>query len=520
VTVSANKTVTVTAGGTLTLASPSIVDIESGATLTWQSQTVSANSAGGITKNSAGTLDLGALSYTTLTGGFILNAGKVIVSGTKSFGTAAMTINGGTVQSSGNQTFTPTSLTIGGDFGFAGTGNDTWNQNVSLGASTRSIANNTTSTATRTFSGIISGGSGAGLTFTGTGGSGGIVLNNANTYTGDTTISAGTLKLGASSSIANSPNIIVNGTFDVSAVSGFTIGASQTLKGSGTVSGAVTLSGTLSPGNSSIATLTLNSAPSLSGTCAMDVDKTSGTTSADKIARSGSGLAYGGTLTVTKTGADTLTSGDSFTLFTITSGSFSGWFSTVTVPALASGLSWDTNRLATTGVLDIYSFTTNAVQTMSAVKNTATSLLISKLVSKASSSRGTVVLSSVSSASGATVSINGDHINYTPPGDFTGTDTFKAVLTDGHGSITATVVVTVNAINASSTLTALDVTSDPGHVILTASGLPSTTYKVQASDDGGSTWNQIGTATTAANGVLTYTDTTPSYPMRWYRLAQ
>jgi len=518
VTVSANKTVTVTAGGTLTLASPSIFDIGSGATLTWQSQSITANSAGGITKNSAGTLDLGALAaLTTLTGGFILNAGTVIVSGTKSFGTAAMTINGGTIQSSGSQTFTPTSLTIGGDFSFAGTGNDFWSPNVSLGASTRSIANNTTGTAARTFSGVISGASGAGLTFTGTGGSGGIVLNNADTYTGDTTISAGLLKLGASGSISNSPNIIVNGTFDVSAVSGFTIGASQTLKGSGTVNGAATVNGILSPGNSSIATLTFGGALALGGTAAMSINKATGPIfTADKAAVAGT-LTYGGSLTVTASGS-TLASGDSYTLFS--AGIFSGWFSTLNLPTLASGLSWDTNTLRTSGVLNVYAFITNSVQTMSAIKNTSTTLLISKLLSKASSAFSPVVLSSVSSASGAMVAFSGNNINYTPPSGFTGVDTFSAVLSDGHGSITATVVVTVNAINAGSYITLLDNTSDPGHVILTASGMPTTPYRVQISDDSMATWSDYDTKTSEANGVLIYKDLTPNYPSRFYRLAQ
>jgi 5-hydroxyisourate hydrolase-like protein (transthyretin family) len=80
--------------------------------------------------------------------------------------------------------------------------------------------------------------------------------------------------------------------------------------------------------------------------------------------------------------------------------------------------------------------------------------------------------------------------------------------------------VKVNAVNASSTITLLDTSGLPTQVILTASGAPGTTYKIQASDNGGSAWSQLGTATTAANGVLTYTDTAPNSPTRLYRLAQ
>jgi hypothetical protein len=210
--------------------------------------------------------------------------------------------------------------------------------------------------------------------------------------------------------------------------------------------------------------------------------------------------------------------GSSFLLFSATN--YSGWFSSLTLPTLSLGLSWDTNKLATTGVLDIYSFTTNAVQTMAVRINTPTSLLISKLLSKASGSRGTVVLSSVSSSSGASVSISGDHINYTPPTDFTGIDTFKAILTDGHAYITATVVVTVNAINASSSITAFVVNGD-GSFTMTASGLPNQAYNIQAADTVSGPWGTIGTSTAAANGVVSYTDTdAPNHASRVYRLAQ
>ena len=203
VTVADGVTVTVAAAGTLTLGGVvRIFDIGTGSTLTWQSQTVTANSAAGITKNGAGTLDLGALTYATnMNGGFTLNNGTLIVSGDKALGNGALNLNGGTLQSSGTRSFAVASIAIGGDFAFAGTGNSTWAAPVSLGSATYTITNNTTSTATRTFSGAISGT--GGLTFAGTGGSGGIVFSgaNANTYSGATTVNSGLLNLSKTSTV-------------------------------------------------------------------------------------------------------------------------------------------------------------------------------------------------------------------------------------------------------------------------------------------------------------------------------
>jgi fibronectin-binding autotransporter adhesin len=101
-----------------------------------------------------------------------------------------------------------------------------------------------------TLSGVFSGSSGA-IIKAGTGASGKVILDGANTYGGNTTINTGTLALGAAGSIANSPAVVVasGATFDVSAVTGgFTLGAAQALNGVGTVVGNVAADGTLSPG--------------------------------------------------------------------------------------------------------------------------------------------------------------------------------------------------------------------------------------------------------------------------------
>ncbi|MEP2776805.1 MAG: autotransporter-associated beta strand repeat-containing protein [Luteolibacter sp.] len=78
-------------------------------------------------------------------------------------------------------------------------------------------------------------------------------LSGANTYKGKTTISEGTLALGATGSINNTPeiNVASDAIFDVSAVTGgFNLTSTTTLSGNGTVAGSMIVYGTLSPGNS------------------------------------------------------------------------------------------------------------------------------------------------------------------------------------------------------------------------------------------------------------------------------
>lgn len=93
-----------------------------------------------------------------------------------------------------------------------------------------------------------------GLGKTGTGDSGRLILEGFNTYTGATTIEAGTLVLAASGSIATSSAVAVAAaaTFDATALGTYVVPANQTLAGGGTVAGdvAVGFGATLAPGAS------------------------------------------------------------------------------------------------------------------------------------------------------------------------------------------------------------------------------------------------------------------------------
>ncbi len=103
-------------------------------------------------------------------------------------------------------------------------------------------------------------------------GAGTLTLSATNTYAGPTVIEAGTLAL--TGSISGSTSIDVRGgaIFDVSGAGGFTVGAAQTLKGSGTVNGGVSVTGTVNPG-SNVGTLTFNNpvAFATNSTLALDI---------------------------------------------------------------------------------------------------------------------------------------------------------------------------------------------------------------------------------------------------------
>ncbi len=76
-------------------------------------------------------------------------------------------------------------------------------------------------------------------------GQGTVTLNGANTFHGSTTINAGTLALGGSGSINNSSSINIAGgaTFDVSAISSYTLSGNTTLSASGTGANNATING-------------------------------------------------------------------------------------------------------------------------------------------------------------------------------------------------------------------------------------------------------------------------------------
>jgi autotransporter-associated beta strand protein len=173
-----------------------------------------------------------------------------------------------------------------------------------------------------------------------------VTLTAGNTFTGNLTISGGTLALIGSIGGASRIQLSGSGALNVAAVSGgFAVGGSQMLAGVGNVSGNVNVNGTVTPGP--LGTLNFSNNLALSGTTVMELNRTN-TPNADLI--SAATLALGGALTVTNLGG-ALQAGDSFQLF---SGAIAGAFAVTNLPALSStNLVWDTSKLDSQGILAV-----------------------------------------------------------------------------------------------------------------------------------------------------------------------
>jgi autotransporter-associated beta strand protein len=173
-------------------------------------------------------------------------------------------------------------------------------------------------------------------------------LTAANSYTGSTVVSNGTLALAFGASIATSPSVFVNtgATLEVSAASPWTLGTGQSLSGGGAINGSVTANGTVSPG-ASIDTLTFNNDLTLTGTSIMEVSVDGGLTN-DVVAVTGA-LAYGGMLKVVRIGTTALAVNDTFKLFNFLSAP-AGSFSQILLP---SDYAWDTTQLSVDGTVRV-----------------------------------------------------------------------------------------------------------------------------------------------------------------------
>ncbi len=353
-----------TGGGALTIGS-------GGSTFTMPT-VVSEN--GSLTKSGAGTATLSVAN--TLTGGVTIGASGsttlpsvLTIKHSNALGTGTKTVNitgtGRTLKLDGSGGDLTLAFGIsfntsnnGSDAGGATAasapiinvaGNNTINGSFSLpiggggtmfqsDAGTLTLAGNITPTTTgrdvvftgsgnSTVSGVIANGSTAAMPVAKSG-AGTLTLSGANTYTGPTTVSLGTL--------------LVNGSLDNSpvTVSGGILG------GSGVIGGAVSVQagGTLAPG-ASLGTLTISNSLTLAGTTFVEVNASNGQRD---FVQGVTNLTYGGSLVVTNL-SGMLTIGQTFQLFSA-SGTKTGDFASVT-PALTGGQAWSFNPA--NGVLSV-----------------------------------------------------------------------------------------------------------------------------------------------------------------------
>ena len=243
---------------------------------------------GGLTKSGAGTLTVsGANAYT---GATTINAGTLALgaSGVLSDTTAVTVASGATLNVAGfNET-------VGS---LAGSGA------VSLGAGTLTVG---ADNSTTTYSGVI-GGTG-GLTKTG---SGTFTLSGANSYTGATTVDAGTLASGASGVIADASTVTVAS------------GASWNLADFGETVGAIAGAGNVVLGSATLTAGGNNSSTTFSG-----------------VLSGAGGLTKAGSGTLTLTGANTFTGATTINAGSLANG-VAGALNDVSAVTVASGATWN-----------------------------------------------------------------------------------------------------------------------------------------------------------------------------------
>ncbi|MFA6959717.1 MAG: autotransporter-associated beta strand repeat-containing protein [Opitutaceae bacterium] len=371
--------------GTLTLAD----DGQSAINTNGFDATISAilsNGAGGATvlnKTGAGTLTLsGSNTYTsaTIVGGGTLsvsslaNGGVASNIGASSNGDFALQLkSGATLLYTGAGSTTNRSMMIdyAGTIDASGSGALVFSSTGGLISTNTGAAANTSRTITLT--GANTGNNTIALKIgnpTGTGspttslsktGAGLWILSGANTYTGATTISAGTFQVDGTHAAGNGAYSITGATLagsgNIASSAGFVFGSS----------------GVLTPGAAgagNIGTLTLDGAVTASAATTFNFD-IGGAGNTYDILRLASLNANNITLNLIDKGAYTWVLGDTLHLFETTSGantSITGTFTAINnLPTLSGGLSWDTSSLYTDGFITVVTSSIPEASTYAAI---------------------------------------------------------------------------------------------------------------------------------------------------------
>ena len=159
--------------------------------------------------------------------------------------------------------------------------------------------------------------------------------------------------------------------------------------------------------------------------------------------------------------------------------------------------------------------------TLGAVENHSRTLLIEKLLAKATDADGdTLTVSAVSATStnGGTVTLSDTAIIYTPAADFVGTDLFTYTVSDGKGGLgSASIVVQVMSENDPALHRIGSLTVTPSGVTISFAGIPGYSYSVERAATIAGPWTVIGSFTVPDGGIAYYTDTQPLPGQGFYR---
>jgi autotransporter-associated beta strand protein len=234
-------------GGTIGLGASTLTVADGGASSSGSVSSALTGAGGALAKRGAGTLTLGGTAASTYSGATAVGAGTLVLAkgpNTDALGGALDIAAGATVQLAADEQVADTAaVTDGGTLDLAGHG-ETVDGLAGGGTVISTVTGAVTLTVgagggSGTFAGTIQDGSGT-VALTKVGG-GTLTLSNAgNRYSGGTTVSAGTLRLGATNALPGQ-DVRVDGTLDLNGFSEAVGG----LNGSGTVTsgaaGAVTL---------------------------------------------------------------------------------------------------------------------------------------------------------------------------------------------------------------------------------------------------------------------------------------
>ena len=391
-TLSANRGIAFTSTGT--------IDNASGTTLTYGGI---AAGAGGLTKTDTGTLALSGAN--TYTGATTINAGTLQIGADNNLGATPGAATAGQLTFAGGTLATTATFTLNAKRGIA------FNSTGTLDVA---------SATTLTYGGIAAGAGGVTETDSGT-----LILSGVNTYTGATTISAGTLKVGVANAVPSGSAVTASGTFDLAGFAD-TIGS---LAGGGTVTNSGGANAILTTGGDNTSTL-------FSGVI-QDGTK--------KVA-----LTKGGTGTMTLSGANSYTSATTINGGTLQVGADIN-LGTAPASATAGQLTFGGGALATTASFTLSSNRGIAFTSTGTIDNSSgTTLTYGGIAAGAGgltkTDSGTLAWTGANTFTGATT-INGGTLQVDGDASFGGVPASATAgsITFSGGTLSATATFTLNS---------------------------------------------------------------------------